>query len=240
MKHSEKTEQDQLMNRGIFVTATDTGVGKTYVASGIAADLLRRGVDVGVMKPAETGCSMRDGRLVPLDAKRLMKAAGVNDPISLVNPYRFHRPLAPSVAARLSGKKIKPDKIISAYRELSRRHDFMIVEGAGGIMVPLREAYTFLDLAQELAIPVLVVARPGLGTINHTLLTLAALKRRRLMVSGIVINHAVKQKCGLAEKTSPEVIQRISGLKIVGTIPFGSYEFNDLVDRLAESPPTST
>ncbi len=220
------------MNKGIFITATDTGVGKTYIASGIAAELLRRGVDVGVMKPAETGCSMRGGRLVPLDAKHLMKAAGVNDPIALVNPYRFHRPLAPSVAARLSGKRIEPDKIISASRDLSRRHDFMIVEGAGGIMVPLRGAYTFLDLAQELAIPVLVVARPGLGTINHTLLTVAALGRRRLRISGIVINYAVKQKSGLAENTNPEVIQRISGLKIVGTIPFGSYQFHDLVDRL--------
>jgi dethiobiotin synthetase len=221
------------VNKGIFITATDTGVGKTYIASGIAAELRDRGVDIGVMKPAETGCSMLDGRLVPRDAKRLMKAASVKDPIALVNPYRFREPLAPSVAARFAGKKIEPDKIISAYRELSRRHDFMIVEGAGGIMVPLRGAYTYLDLAQALELPVLVAARPSLGTINHTLLTIAALRERQLTISGIVINHAVKQKSGLAEKTNPEVIQRISGLKIVGTIPFGSYQFNDIVDRLA-------
>jgi dethiobiotin synthetase len=218
--------------KGIFITATDTGVGKTYIASGIAAELRRRGVGAGVMKPAETGCSMHGGRLVPQDAKSLIKAAGVSDPLAMVNPYRFRKPLAPSVAARLSGKKIEPDKIVSAFRELSRRHDFMIVEGAGGIMVPLRGAYTYLDLAQALALPVIVVARPGLGTINHTLLTITALRRRRLVISGIVINHAVKQKSGLAEKTNPEVIQRISGLKIVGTIPFGSCQFNDLVDRL--------
>lgn len=221
------------MVKGIFITGTDTGVGKTYIASGIAAELRRRGVNVGVMKPAETGCSARGGRLVPRDAKLLMLAAGVDDPLSLVNPYRFREPLAPSVAARLAGKKIEPDKIVSACGKLSRRHDFMIVEGAGGIMVPLRGTYTFLDLAQELAIPALVVARPGLGTINHTLLTIAALKRRRLMISGIVINHAVKQNSSLAEKTNPEVIQRISGLKILGTIPFGSDRFNDIVDRLA-------
>lgn len=222
------------MNKGIFITGTDTGVGKTYIASGIAAELLRRGVDIGVMKPAETGCSMHDGRLIPRDAKHLMKAAGVNDPLALVNPYRFREPLAPSVAARFAGKKIEPHKIISACRELFRRHDFMIIEGAGGIMVPLRGAYTFLDLAQELAIPVLVVSRPGLGTINHTLLTIAALRERRLTISGIVINHAMKQKSGLAEKTNPEVIRRISRLKIVGAIPFGSYQFTDLVDRLSE------
>jgi dethiobiotin synthetase len=220
------------MFKGIFITGTDTGVGKTYLASGIAAEMRLRGVNVGVMKPAETGCSMRGGRLVPQDARRLMKAAGVDDLVDLVNPYRFRRPLAPSVAARLAGKKIEPDKILLAYRELSRRHDFMIVEGAGGIMVPLRGVYTYLDLAKALALPILIVARPGLGTINHTLLTIAALRERRLAISGIVINHTQKHRANLAEMTNPAELGRISGVNIVGTIPFGSSSFSDIVDRL--------
>ena len=220
------------MNKGIFITGTDTGVGKTYLASGIAAELRHRGVNVGVMKPVETGCSMRGERLVPPDARRLMKAAGVDDPLALVNPYRFRRPLAPLVAARLAGKKIEPDNIVIACQELSRRHDFMIVEGAGGIMVPLRGAYTYLDLALALALPVLIVARPGLGTINHTLLTIAALKQRRVTISGIIINHSREQKPGLAEKTNPAVLESISGVKIVGTISFGSRRFGEVVERL--------
>ena len=220
------------MFKGIFITGTDTGVGKTYLASGIAAEMRHRGVNVGVMKPAETGCRMRGGRLVPRDARCLMKAAGVDDSLALVNPYRFRRPLAPSVAARLAGKKIKPDRIVVACRELSRRHDFMIVEGAGGIMVPLRGSYTYLDLALALALPVLIVARPSLGTINHTLLTIAALKERRLEISGIVINHTREQKEGLAEMTNPAVMESISGVKIVGTIPFGSRRFSEVVERL--------
>jgi dethiobiotin synthetase len=220
------------MFKGIFVTGTDTGVGKTYLASGIAAELRHSEVNVGVMKPAETGCSMRGGRLVPSDARCLMKAAGVDDPLALVNPYRFRRPLAPSVAARLAGKNIDPDEIVVAYRELARRHDFMIVEGAGGIMVPLRGAYTYLDLALALALPVLIVARPGLGTINHTLLTIAALKERRLAISGIVINHLREQKFGLAEKTNPAVLERISGVKILGTVTYGSCRFGPIVESL--------
>src|SRR5512143_633206 len=218
--------------KGIFITGTDTGVGKTYVASGIAKELRQRGVNVGVMKPAETGCSMRGGRLFPRDAKRLIKASGVNDPVALVNPYRFRKPLAPSVAARLAGKRIDPDTIVLACQKLCCRHDFMIVEGAGGIMVPLRGAYTYLDLAQALGLPVLVVARPGLGTINHTLLTLAALRERRLVVSGIVINHSQKQKAGLAEKTNRAELELISGVKIMGTIPFGSHWFSDVIEHL--------
>lgn len=220
------------MIKGVFITGTDTGVGKTYVAAGIASELRRRGVDVGVMKPAETGCSMRAGRLVPGDALRLMKAAEVRDSLSLVNPYRFTPPLAPAVAADLEGKKIDLDKITNTYQKLSKRHEFMIVEGAGGIMVPLSRNASYLDLAEALGIPVLIVARPGLGTINHTLLTIAVLKERSIAIAGIAINHADNRKAGLAEKTSPEIIERISGVKIAGTIPYKSKEFTMLVDAL--------
>ena len=101
---------------GLFVTGTDTGVGKTYVSAGIATALIRRGVDVGVMKPAETGCSMRAGRLVPKDAHRLMKSACVKDPLSLVNPYRFRKPLAPAVAGEREGKAIDPLMMINAFQ----------------------------------------------------------------------------------------------------------------------------
>ncbi len=217
---------------GLFVTGTDTGVGKTYLSAGIAAALVRRRIDVGVMKPAETGCRMRDGKLVPRDALLLMKSARVRDPLSLVNPYRFREPLAPAVAAECEGKTIDPERIYRAYQTLCNRHDYMIVEGAGGILVPLSGRYTFLDLAKKLGLPVLIVARPGLGTINHTLLTIAALKARSISIAGIVINYASDRKAGLAEKTSPAMIEKISGIRIKGIMPYNSRCFDKVLDGL--------
>jgi dethiobiotin synthetase len=217
---------------GLFITGTDTGVGKTYVAAGLAAALKFRHVDVGVMKPVETGCRVRTGRLMPGDTLQLMRSACVKDALSLVNPYRFKRPLAPAVAAELERKEIKPAKILSAFRKLSAGHDFMIVEGAGGIMVPLAGAYTYLDLAKELSLPVLIVARPGLGTINHTLLTIAALTGRKVPIAGIVINYAEHGSKGLAERTSPAVIEKYSGIRISGIIPYGFLGFDSVLEEI--------
>jgi len=220
------------MIKGIFITGTDTGVGKTYVASGIAASLRAQGVNVGVMKPAETGCRIRSGDLVPADALRLAKAAGAHDPLTLINPYRFHKPLAPSVAAELEWRKIKASRIMNAYRALVRRHDFMIIEGAGGIMVPLSGNYLNLDLAQAIGLPVVVVARPGLGTINHTLLTVAALKERGISIAGVVINYSDKRRQGPAEETSHRVIEKISRVPVLGIVPYRAREFRRIIEQL--------
>ncbi len=126
-----------ISDKGLFITGTDTGVGKTYVSCGIARSLRYSGVNVGVMKPAETGCRRRGHRLIPIDAISLMKAAGIADDLDLVNPYRFAKPLAPSAAAKLQGKRLYIPKIEKTFQRLSASHDFLIVEGAGGIMVPL-------------------------------------------------------------------------------------------------------
>jgi dethiobiotin synthetase len=222
------------MTKGLFITGTDTGVGKTYVATGLVTALRLRGVNVGVMKPAETGCSARSGQLIPRDALRLIKAAGVRDSLALVNPYRFRKPLAPFVAAEWERKKVNMGKIINAYQTLLTRHDFMIVEGAGGIMVPLSQDATYLDLAKALGIPVMIVARPGLGTINHTLLTVSALREKKITVAGIVINYADGRKAGLAEKTSPAVMKIISGVEIIGIITYRSKKFLMIADYLQD------
>ena len=224
--------REKIMKKGIFITGTDTGVGKTYVASGIAASLRAGGVDVGVMKPAETGCRMRSGDLMPADAMRLARAAGAHDPLPLINPYRFRKPLAPSVAAELEGKKIRMGQIMTAYRALARRHDFMIIEGAGGIMVPLSRNYLYLDLAQAIGLPVMVVARPGLGTINHTLLTVAALKQRGIPIAGVVINYSNKNRPVPAEETSPGVIEKISRVAVLGVVRYRAREFSRIVEHL--------
>ncbi len=220
------------MGKGIFITGTDTGVGKTYIATGIASGLRRSGVDVGVMKPAETGCCSRDGQLVPRDAYKLIRAADTRDSLDLVNPYRFKKPLAPSLAAELEGEKIDPMKIISAYKKLSLRHDYMIVEGAGGIMVPLWQNYTYLELARTFALPVVIVVKPGLGTINHTLLTISALQHSGSTVLGVVVNFAQNTRVGLAEKTNPFVIEKSSGIPVWDVLSHGSRRFDSILARL--------
>ncbi len=162
-----------MKHQGLFITGTDTGVGKTFVAAGLAAALARRGINVGVMKPAESG--VPEGE-VPNDAARLIAASGADDPLDLVVPYRFERPLSPFHAAMAEGMAIDIDRIVEAYRTLSARYDIVIVEGAGGAMAPLTERLFMRDLPRLLGIPALVVTHPWLGLINHTLMTLEALE----------------------------------------------------------------
>jgi dethiobiotin synthetase len=210
---------------GLFITGTDTGVGKTYVATGIVSALKVRGIDVGVMKPVETGCPVRAGRMRPHDALRLMDAADSRDSLRLVNPYRFRKPLAPSVAAALEGRKIDVEIILEAYRKLQSRHEVLVVESAGGIMVPITGSFTFLDLAEAVGLPLLIVAGPGLGTINHTLLTFNALNRKKLAIRGIVVNHADESKKGLAERTNPSVIASMCAGTPTIVLSHGSRDF---------------
>lgn len=220
------------MTRGIFITGTDTGVGKTYVACGIAAALRKSGIDVGVMKPAETGCRTRNGVLVPQDAVALARAAKVNDPLELINPYRYCNPVAPAVAAQLENKRIETNKIMRAFRSLAMRHEFMIVEGAGGIMVPLNQKSSYLDLAEMISLPVIIIARPSLGTINHTMLTVMAVRQRGLKIAGIVINDAKGGKRGIAERTNPGVIRKMTGITLVEHIRNGQCANKNFVDCL--------
>ena len=220
--------------QGVFVTGTDTGVGKTYIAAGIARALRNKGIDVGVMKPAETGCRNRAGKLVPADAVRLKAAAGADDDLDMINPYRFKKPLAPAIAAELEGKTIDPRELLTIFRKLVGKHEYVIVEGAGGIMVPIRGKYTYLDLAAALLLPVLVVARPGLGTINHSLLTIAALRARGVAVAGMVLNYALAFRTGIAERTNKAALERISEIPVLGTFHHGAGDFNELADLLKE------
>jgi len=220
------------MIKGIFVTGTDTGVGKTFVSAGIARALRVRGIGVGVMKPAETGCRSRGGKLIPADAIALMRSAEAADPLDLVNPYRFLPPLAPMVAAQQEGRTIETRKIKEAFRLLKKKHEFLIVEGAGGIMVPLTSRTSYLDLAAELRLPVLIIARPGLGTINHTLLTIMALHARRVPIAGTVFNHSTDGRQGRAERTNPSIIERLSGVPVLGQVQYGQEDLDALAKVL--------
>jgi len=201
------------MRAGLFVTGTDTGVGKTVVACAIAEGLRRRRIDVGVMKPIETGV----GPQGPLDAIALVEAARVDDPLELVCPQRFELPAAPSVAAAREGRRVERAAIRDAFSRLRERHAFLLVEGAGGLLVPIDAGYTMADLAGELGLPLLVVARGALGTVNHTLLTLEAIERRGLALAGVVVSHGPYPLSG-ADAENLGVLRDALGSRLVGEI----------------------
>ena len=204
--------------RGLFITGTDTEVGKTVVTSALAWAFRSRGVDVGVMKPVTTGCRRKDGRLESEDVNRLLKASGATDPLEMVSPFRFEPPVAPWAAQGLNGIPISLDRIEQAFRILASRHEIVLVEGIGGLLVPLDAKTTVADLARRLGLPVLIVARASLGTINHTLLTLEAARGTGLEIFGVVLNRRSRRST-LAERTNPEVIHRKGKVSILGIIP---------------------
>jgi len=205
--------------QGYFVTGTDTGIGKTVVTAGLAANLRQKGINAGIMKPVQTGSKNLNGSLVSVDALFAMTVAGIKDEMELVSPYRLEPPLAPRVAAELTGITIDLFKINRAYQELLNRHDFMLVEGAGGIMVPIAGRFLMADLIKILNLPALIVARPGLGTVNHTLLTVEYAKSKGIHVAGIIINGLKESEAGTAEKTNPGLIAELSGVPVMGIIP---------------------
>ncbi|HHT9105404.1 MAG TPA: dethiobiotin synthase [Candidatus Wujingus californicus] len=208
------------MAKGYFITGTDTGVGKTLVAGGIAALLKNKGINVGVMKPIATGCKWINNRLISEDAVFLKLSAEVEDDYELINPNSLEQSLAPSIAARLSNTKIDIEKIHTSYDILSERHDYIIVEGIGGLLVPIDEYYFVVDVAEEMGLPVIVVCRPTLGTINHTLLTVSYARQHGLDVKGIIINESAENCDIIVKDTNTDEIKRLTGLPIIGTIPF--------------------
>jgi dethiobiotin synthetase len=216
---------------GVFVTGTDTGVGKTVVACALARALRARGVDVGVLKPAETGV----GPEGPLDARALRAAARVDDPLEDVCPEARALPAAPSVAGEAEGRPIELGRIRAAYARLRARHEVMVVEGAGGLLVPLSGDFAMADLALELGLPLLVVARGALGTVNHTLLTLEVAAARGLRVAGVVVSHG-----GAALAPADELnlgrLRQILGPRLLAELPAladpGAADVADLAARL--------
>lgn len=203
-----------MTHRGFFVSGTDTGVGKTVVACALVRALREAGHDVGVMKPAETGVGP-DG---PLDALALREAAGVDDPLDEICPLQLPLPAAPSVAAADAGVRMDPARIRKAFDGLAGRHEQMVVEGAGGLLVPILPELTMADLARALELPVLLVARAALGTINHTLLSLEALARRGLPLAGVVISFA-SGPLSDADAKNLVALRDALGERLVGEIP---------------------
>ena len=200
------------MTQGIFITGTGTEIGKTVIAGGLAASLKQAGTNVGVMKPISTGDTA--------DARFLKHAAQVNDELSLINPIYLRHPLAPSVAARIENTKIDLSRIETAFAKLQQRYDFLIVEGVGGIAVPIRNDFFVVQLIKQLELPTLIVATTSLGTLNHTLLTVAFAQQFNIQIAGIVLNGLRPETAGLAEATNPVEIEKWTGVPVIGVVPY--------------------
>jgi dethiobiotin synthetase len=203
-----------MRTRGFFVSGTDTGVGKTLVACALVRAMRRRGLDVGVMKPIETGV----GPEGPLDAIALRSAAAATEPMEEICPQTFALPAAPTVAAASEGRVVAVEAIRDAFARLRGQHDWLVAEGAGGLLVPAARDLSMADLCREFQLPLLIVGRSALGTINHTLLTLEAAEARSLPVAGVVISHS-GGRLSEADRSNLEALRDALGAALVGEIP---------------------
>jgi len=235
---------------GLFITGTDTDIGKTALSALLLAELRRRKINAAPMKPAQTGCCVATtgirqealGNSAPsclsvpdLDYSLSMAAMEVDAAsYKTMSPYTFEPACSPHLAAEMAGTEIDIAEMVIAARTLTSDYDFVIAEGAGGIMVPLNPRETMLDLMQALKFPILLAARPGLGTINHTLLSIRALRSDGLDIAGIVFIATQDDKPGIIEEDNITTIKHFSKVPVLGTIPFCSQladpkpNYNDL------------
>ncbi|MBI4432279.1 MAG: dethiobiotin synthase [Candidatus Omnitrophica bacterium] len=198
--------------KSLFIAGTDTGVGKTVVAGAMAAALRLKGVRVGVMKPVSCGGLE--------DVWFLKKCAGVDDPLELLNPIALKSPLSPNVAARIEKTKIEPQKIKKAHDILKKKYEALVIEGCGGLLVPIQDDLLVVDLIPMLKADALLVSRSGLGAINHSLLSIEALRRRKIKLLGVIFNRLSGGELSIPEKTNPQVVAEIGGIESWGTFPF--------------------
>ncbi|MCU0821749.1 MAG: dethiobiotin synthase [Spirochaetes bacterium] len=209
-----------LIHTGIFITGTDTGIGKTVIAAGLARAISAKGINTGVMKPVASGCKITGDKMVSEDAAFLAGSIGLEREIDLINPVTLELPLSPLAASRMENRDVDVKKIKAAFSKLAGLHDFLIVEGIGGLLVPIRKDYSAADMAADMGLSLIIVSSLCLGTINHTLLTVNEAARRGLDIKGILFNTAKNFGHGPAEKTNPDIIKELSGVPVLGTLPF--------------------
>lgn len=219
-----------MKHKAIFICGTDTGVGKTLVTGSLLSFLNQKGIRAGGFKPLESGCAPVKGmkrHLKRADAEFLKKMGEMEEPLDWINPYYFKEPLAPGIAAQREGKRISFSHIKKSLNRLQKKYDLILVEGAGGLLVPVQGLKTNLDLIQFLKLPVVVVSRLGLGTINHTLLTLEHLKKNHILILGVILNQTEPTK-NLASQTNPSILKKYK-VPLLGIVPYKQSFKNEVV-----------
>ncbi len=204
--------------KGLFITGTDTDIGKTALSAVLLAELRRRTINAAPMKPVQTGC---EGGVPDLDYSLAMASMMVDSKTyANMAPYTFEPACSPHLASEMAGIEIDIAEIVIAARTLASEYEFVIAEGAGGIMVPLNRREMMLDLMQALKFPILIAARPGLGSINHTLLSIRALRSDGLDIAGVVFVASTDAKPGFIEEDNANTIEQLGKVPILGTIPY--------------------
>jgi len=202
--------------QSLFITGTDTDVGKTYITAGLAASFYEMGIDIGVMKPFAAGTAQKKG-FKSEDVKILSDAAHVDDPENLINPQFFPIPASPYTAWKKLKTKPKISTILSSFKKLSKLHDAMLVEGMGGVMTPILKDYFITDLIKQMKIPTIIVTRTKVGTVNHTLMTVMMCKKYKIPIKGIIINNFDN---GYPVNQLTKDLENLTGVKVLGSIPF--------------------
>lgn len=221
------------MPKGFFIAGTDTGVGKTIVAGAMIKGLSFVGHHVGAMKPVESGCSREGEVLIPSDGIFLKQTAHMDEPISVVTPCCFESPLAPLPASEIDMKEVDLAEIRRVFKKFSAKYSAMIVEGLGGLMVPIKKDYYLVNMASEFGLPLILVARPGLGTISHIMLSVDCALKEGLEVAGVIINYSTPPDGGLAEKTNPGLLARICPVPVIGIFPYLNSPDEDSIAKAA-------
>jgi dethiobiotin synthetase len=221
--------------RLIFVTGTDTGVGKTIVTAALARHYSQLGISVGVMKPVESG--VVDPLQLGKDAALLKWAAGCDEPDELIAPYRFKAPLAPDQAAKLEQRTVALGDIVTRARALTSRYQLVLIEGAGGLMVPLAGGLLVADLIKQLEAELLVVTRPDLGTINHTLLTVFAARTMEIPVCGMILNKQPVEPAP-AQKNAPHALAALASADLLAVFSQHQGSPKEIVTQLAAELPS--
>jgi len=202
--------------KSLFITGTDTDVGKTYITAGLAITLRKMSIDVGVMKPFAAGVAQKKG-FKSEDVEILSNAAQINDSESLVNPQFF--PISASPYTAWKKLKIKPKipLILSSFKKLSKKHELMLVEGMGGTLTPILKNYYITNLIKDMKIPAVIVTRSKVGTVNHTLMTVMMCQKYKIPIKGIIINNFDK---GYPINQLKKDLESLTGIKVLGSIPF--------------------
>ena len=202
--------------KSIFITGTDTDVGKTYITAGLAVTLRKMGIDIGVMKPFAAGNAQKNG-FKSEDVEILSKSAQVTDPENLVNPQFF--PISASPYTAWKKLKIKPKipTILKSFKKLSNLHEMLLIEGMGGVMTPILKDYYISNLIKDMKIPTIIVTRSKVGTVNHTIMTVKFCEKFKIPIKGIIINNFDK---GYPVKQLKKDLEGLTGVKVLGSIPF--------------------
>ena len=207
---------EPILLNSIFITGTDTDIGKTYITAGLGASLQKMGIDVGVMKPFAAGSAQKKSYKSE-DVEILSRMAKVNDPENLVNPQFFPISASPYTAWKKLKTKPKISTILSSFKKLSKLHDMILVEGMGGIMTPILKDYYITNLIKEMKIPTVIVARSKVGTVNHTIMTVKMCEKYKIPIKGIIINNFDK---GYPIKDLTHDLENLTGVPVLGSIPF--------------------